>query len=44
MILVLHPGRGGGGGDSHMEQTGMVVGNLTPKGDHLGVDQAFCGP
>ena len=26
----------GGGGDSHM--------NLTPKGDHLGVAQAFCDP
>ena len=34
-----------GGGDSHMEETaGMLVGNLTPKGDHLGVAQAFCGP
>ena len=34
------------GGDSHMEQTGMVVGNfeLTPKGDHLGVAHAFCDP
>ena len=29
----------GGGGDSYMEQTGMLVGNFdfTPKGDHLGV-------
>ena len=38
--------RGGGGGDSHMEQTGMLVGNLnlTPKGDHLGVAQAFVNP
>ena len=37
---------GGGGGDSHMEQTGMLVGNLnlSPKGDHLGVAQAFCDP
>ena len=26
--------------------TGMLVGilNLTPKGDHLGVAQAFCDP
>jgi len=33
-------------GDSYMEQTGMLVGNfeLTPKGDHLGVAQAFCDP
>ena len=33
---------GGGGGDSHMKQTGMLVGNFgfTPKGDHLGVAQA----
>ena len=36
----------GGGGNSHMEQTGMLVEilNLTPKGDHLGVAQAFCDP
>ena len=29
-----------------MEQTGMLVGNLnlTPKGDHLGVAQAFVNP
>jgi len=35
-----------GGGDSYMEQTGMLVGNLnlTPKGDHLAVAQAFCDP
>ena len=35
-----------GGGDSHMKQTGMLVGNfeLTPKGDHLGVAQGFCDP
>ena len=35
-----------GGGDFHMKQTGMLVGilNLTPKGDHLGVAQAFCDP
>ena len=34
------------GGDSHMKQTGMLVGilNLTPKGDHLGMAQAFCDP
>ena len=34
------------GGDSHMEQTGMLVGKfeLTPKGDYLGVAQAFCDP
>ena len=34
----------GGGGDSHMEQTGMILEilNLTRKGDHLGVAQAFC--
>ena len=34
----------GGGGDSNMEQTGMLVGNFefNPKGDHLGVAQAFC--
>ena len=34
------------GGDSHMELTGMLVENLnlTPKGDHLGVAQAFCDP
>ena len=38
--------RWGGGGNSHMEQTGMLVGNfeLTPKGDHLGVANAFCYP
>ena len=42
-VWVIFPG---GGGDSHMEQTGMLVGilNLTPKGDHLGVAQAFCDP
>ena len=29
-----------------MEQTGMPseILNLTPKGDHLGVAQAFCDP
>ena len=29
-----------------MEQTGMLVGNFefNPKGDHLGVAQAFCDP
>ena len=34
------------GGDSHMKQTGMLVGNFefNPKGDHLGVAQAFCDP
>ena len=34
------------GGDSHMKQTGMLVGklNLTLKGDHLRVAQAFCDP
>ena len=31
------------GGDSHMKQTGMLVGNFA-KGDHLGVAQAFCDP
>ena len=35
-------------GDFHMEQTGMLVGNFeinpSPKGDHLGMDQAFCDP
>jgi len=36
----------GEGGHSHMEQTGMLVGNFefNPKGDHLGVTQAFCDP
>ena len=35
-----------GGRDSHMKQTGILVGNFefTPKGDHLGVAQAFCDP
>ena len=44
--LLRARGGGGGGEDSHMEQTGMLVGNfeLTPKGDHLGVAQAFCDP
>ena len=42
-LLPEHPG---GGGDSRMEQTGMLVGNFefNPKGDHLGVAQAFCNP
>ena len=37
---------GGGGGDSHMKQTGMLVGNfeLIPNGDHRGVAQGFCDP
>ena len=30
------------GEDSHMEQTGMLVGNF--EGDHLGVAQAFRDP
>ena len=36
-----------GGGDSHIEQTGMLVGNfefVTPRGGHLGMAQAFCDP
>ena len=40
---ILSPG----GGDSHMKQTGMLVGNFEfnpSKGDHLGVAQAFCDP
>ena len=34
------------GGDSHMKQKGCSseIWNLTPKGDHLGVAQAFCDP
>ena len=34
------------GGNSYMEQMGMLVRNFefTPKGDHLGVAQAFCDP
>ena len=34
------------GGNSQVEQTGMQseILNLTPKGDHLGVTQAFCDP
>ena len=34
------------GVDSHMEQTGCSseILNLTPKGDHLGVAQAFVTP
>ena len=33
-------------GDSHMKQTGKLVGNFefNPKGDHLGVAQGFCDP
>ena len=43
-IPTIFPG--GGGGDSHMEQTGMLVENFefNPKGDHLGMAQAFCDP
>ena len=43
--LTFSPGVGGGG-NSHMEQTGMLVGNFefNPKGDHLGVAQAFFDP
>ena len=36
MLLGWSPG----GGNSYMEQTGMLVGNfelITPKGDHVGV-------
>ena len=42
---TTRPGEGGGG-NSHMEQTGMLVGKFefNPKGDHLGVAQAFCDP
>ena len=47
--ILIHMARSpgwGGGGDSHMKQIGILVGNLnlTPKGDHLGVAQAFCDP
>ena len=36
---------GGGGGDSHMKRgCSSEILNLTPKGDHLGVAQAFCDP
>ena len=46
VVLRLNGLKARGGGDSHMEQMGMLVGNLnlTPKGDHLGVAQAFVTP
>ena len=31
------------GGDSHMGCSSEIL-NLTPKGDHPGVTQAFCDP
>ena len=44
VYLVSYKGVGGGWGDSHMEKRSMLVGNFDPKGDHLGVAQAFCDP
>ena len=37
---------GGGGGTPVWNRQGYWLENLnlTPKGDHLGVAQAFCGP
>ena len=45
-VFTAGGGGGGGGGDSHMKQKGCSseIWNLTPKGDHLGVAQAFCDP
>ena len=46
MTLIQVRSPPGGGGDSHMKQTGCSseILNLTPKEDHLGVAQGFCDP
>ena len=43
-MVYLVSYKGGDWGDSHMEKRSMLVGNFDPKGDHLGVAQAFCDP
>ena len=45
-FLWLRPPVGGGGGPPIWNRWGCSseILNLTPKGDHLGVAQAFCDP
>ena len=46
LVGTLLPGGGGGGGTPIWNRRGCSseILNLTPKGDHLGVAQAFCDP
>ena len=45
-ICEKHPTRGGGGGTSILNRQECLseILNLKPKGDHLGVAQAFYDP